>query len=109
MRTGFGGWRANKSFNYTSNLMLNRSVIRGGPHARGLGSSERNGAWVRYYRDSGLGVIWVVSGLWELMASRGSCDDKWLLELDAAMGPEKEISINYRSVLNDVFFRPWVE
>src|ERR1700692_3970565 len=55
--------RANKSFNYTSNLMLNRSVIRGGPHARGLGSSERNGAWARYYRDSGLGVIWVVSGL----------------------------------------------
>jgi len=59
-------------------------------------------------------VDWELFGwypdFWELMmASRGSCDDKWLLELDAAMGPEKEISINYRSVLNDVFFRPWVE
>jgi hypothetical protein len=47
---------------------------------------------------------------WELMmASRGSCNDRWQLELEAALGQESEISMNYRSVLGDIFFRQWAE
>ncbi|KAF8066990.1 kinase-like domain-containing protein [Lyophyllum atratum] len=47
---------------------------------------------------------------WELMAAlRGSSTPKWCDELSIALGPESDLSLQYTSVLYDVFFRLWAD